>query len=190
MLEELGAEYEHLPIRVGPSGTASPEFLALNPNGRIPVLEHEGLVVWESFAVNLYLADRFDTPLVPKDAGERAQIAMWTLWATTEFEPDAHIAYEHAITWPEDRRDPAEVAAAMIRLDRPLSALAASLEAGEGHLIGGRFTVAELNIAAVAHYLRGVPSALTPYPAVAEWYAAVTARPGFQKMLQLREAAA
>lgn len=190
MLEELGVEYEHIPVKVGPSGTGSPAFLALNPNGRMPVLEDEGLVVWESFAVNLHLAERFDTPLGPRDAGERAQITMWTVWATTEFEPDAHIAYEHTITWPEEKRDPAEVAAAMVRLDRPLRALATSLKAGQGHLVGGRFTVAELNIAAVAHYLRGVPDALAPYPDVADWYAGVTARPGFRKMLQLREQAA
>ena len=190
MLEELGAEYEHIPVKVGLSGTGSAAFRALNPNGRMPVLEDGGLLVWESFAVNLYLAERFDTPLGPRDAGERAQMTMWTIWATTEFEPDAHTAYEHTITWPEHKRDPAEVAAAMARLDRPFKALAASLEAGQGHLIGGRFTVAELNIAAVAHYLRGVPDAMKPYPAVADWYAGVTGRPAFQKMLQLRERAA
>ena len=190
MLEELSAEYEHIPVKVGPSGTGSAEFLAMNPNGRIPVLEDGELIVWESFAVNLYLSERFDTPLGPRDAGERAQIAMWTVWATTEFEPDAHIAYEHTITWPEDRRDPAEVTAAMGRLERPLKALAASLERGQGHLVGGRFTVAELNIAAVAHYLRGVPEAMTPFPVVADWYDRVTARPAFQTMLRLREEAA
>lgn len=190
MLEELGVPYEHIPVRVGPEGTASPAFLAMNPNGRIPVLEDGDLRVWESFAVNLHLAERVETPLGPRDAAERAQITMWTIWATTEFEPDAHTAYEHTITWPEERRDPAEVQAALTRLERPLTALARSLETGGGHLVGGRFTVAELNIAAVAHYLRGVPDALTPYPAVAAWYARVTARPGFQTMLELRAKAA
>jgi glutathione S-transferase len=67
-----------------------------------------------------------------------------------------------------------------------MGGLAAALAAGGGHLMGGRFTVADLNVACVAFYLRAVPDFVARWPAIRDWYAAATARPGFREMLRLR----
>ena len=59
MAKELGLEYEHLPIEIGDAGARSPEFLAINPNGRLPVIVDDGFVLFESLAITLYLAKKY-----------------------------------------------------------------------------------------------------------------------------------
>ena len=56
--EELGLAYEHLPIEIGEAGARAPEFLAINPNGRLPFIEDDGFVLFESLAITLYLAKK------------------------------------------------------------------------------------------------------------------------------------
>jgi len=58
MAKELGLDYEHLPIEIGDAGARSPEFLALNPNGRLPFIDDDGFVLFESLAITLYLAKK------------------------------------------------------------------------------------------------------------------------------------
>src|SRR5262245_54984659 len=85
MLEELGDPYEHLPT--GFTGASrTPEFLKLNPNGHIPVLDDDGFVIWESMAVSLYLAEKYDGGLRPKSLEDRARAVQWSFWAMTELE--------------------------------------------------------------------------------------------------------
>src|SRR5258706_1591916 len=94
---ELGIPFELVPViqryrlkePISPSviHTKSPSFLELNPNGHIPVIDDEGVVIHESLAINLYLAKKHGGPLAPADVVEDGQIAMWTLWAVTEVEP-------------------------------------------------------------------------------------------------------
>ena len=189
MLHEIGAQFAHVPTPVGPAGTGSDAFAALNPNRRIPVLVDGDLVVWDSLAINLHLAETRGGDLGPGDASERARMTMWTLFAAGEFEPFAHEVYVNTITRPEPSRDPVALADAIAGLARPLTALSESL-GSDGALVGGRFTVADLNVACIAFYLRGAPVVLADYPVVEAWYARATDRPAFRKMLELRAAAA
>ena len=74
MAEELGLAYEHLPIEIGDAGARTPEFLALNPNGRLPVIVDGGFVLFESLAITLYLAKKHGTgTLYPAHARRRGQ---------------------------------------------------------------------------------------------------------------------
>ncbi len=95
---ELGIPFRHEPVmqvyRVpnpdapdAPMHTRSPAFLAVNPNGLIPAIEDDGLVLNESLAINLYLARKHGGPLGPKDHAEDGLMGMWTLWAATVAEP-------------------------------------------------------------------------------------------------------
>lgn len=190
MAEELGLSYRHEKIAPAGGGTRSPEFLAINPMGRVPAIDDDGLVVWESMAINLHLARRYGAAdgLGPRDIAEDALMGQWTLFAATEFEPDAHEVVVQTVNLPPAERDAAKRDAALKRLERPLGALETALARSGGHLVGRRFTVADLNVACVAFYLRAAEGALSPYPAVAAWYAAATARPAFKRMIALREA--
>lgn len=188
MAEELGVPYSHVKTTIGDEGTRSAAFRALSPLGRVPVVEIDGLVLFESLAINLHLAKAHDTPLGPRDRAEDGLVTMWTLFAATELEPNAHEVLVHTLNRPEPDRDPAARDAALVALARPLAALEAALVAGGGFLVGGRFTVADLNVACVLFYLRGAPGALDAYPAVAAFWAAAQARPGYAAMMRLREA--
>ena len=190
MAEELGLSYRHEKIAPAGGGTRSPEFLAINPMGRVPAIDDDGLILWESLAINLHLARRHGAAsgIGPKDLAEDALMGQWTLWAATEAEPDAHEVVVQTVNLPPEQRSREARDAALARLERPLKALDGALARGGGHLVGGRFTVADLNCACIAFYLRAAEGALAPYPAVEAWYAAATGRPAFRRMIALREA--
>ena len=187
MAHELGVPYRHVKTSKLDGSTVTPEFLALNPNARVPTIDDDGVVVWESVAINLYLAKRCGGPLAPRDLAEDAHMTMWSVWAMTELEPEAHEVLLHTLNLPEAERKPARIAHAMENLRRPMLVLETALTKGNGYLVGGRFTVADINAAGVVFYLRGAPDALNGWPAIAKWYRAATERPAFKTMMKLRE---
>jgi glutathione S-transferase len=190
LAEELGLVYRHEKLAPAAGDARRPDFLALNPMGRVPAIDDGGLIVWESLAINLHLARRYgrDSGAGARDGAEEALIGQWTLFAATELEPDAHEVLAHTVNLPPEQRDGARREAALARLQRPLAALDVALGKGGGHLVGDRFTVADLNVACMIFYLRAAEGALDPHPAVARWYGATTQRPAFRRMLALREA--
>ncbi|MGI9217403.1 MAG: glutathione S-transferase family protein, partial [Hydrogenophaga sp.] len=153
---ELGLDFTHRPTPYQGGATRSPDFLALNPNGHIPVVvdtRHEGeVVVWESMACALYIARHHGladgqslTPATPK---EDADALRWSFWAVTECETDALTVLMHRLAMPADRRKPELAEAAERRLAVPLRVIEQHLEAqqaaGQAHLAADRFTIADL----------------------------------------------
>ncbi len=138
-LEELSLAYEHVPLVPRP-GTEDREILMrLNPNGHIPVLDDGGLIVWESMAINLYLAGKHGGPLWPVGAANRAAILQWSLWAQTEMDRR---------DWDQARRsgDAGRIASARGERVATLRVLDAAL-ADRPYLLGEAFTLADLNVA-------------------------------------------
>jgi glutathione S-transferase len=174
MLEELrtlcGVTYEHDPISFkDPALYASPYF-ELNPNARIPILVADGQPIYESLAINLYLAEVFPTSLSPKNAIQRGQAAQFALWALSEMElPVFDWAIHTYLDYPGSgtAKDPAVAAAALAKLQRPLKALSDHLK-GKPYLLGQDFTVADLNTASVLYRLLREFD-FTPFPGVADW---------------------
>ena len=184
---ELGLDFEHVPVMQAyrlkdpaaadaPLNTASPAFQAVNPNGLIPSMEDDGFVLHESFAISLYLARRHGGPLSPQGVQEEGLTAMWSLWGRG-LEGDALDVLQ--------KRDPDAAAA---RLRAPLAVLDAALGDGGGYLVGGRFTVADINLAEVLRYAQGAKSLFEAAPRVGAWIAACQSRPAFQAMMRLRDA--
>ena len=186
MLHELGVPFEHVEVALGAEGSRKPEYLALNPNGRVPFIQDDGVVIWESLAINLYLAKKHGGPLAPADVTEDGLMTMWTLWAATEVEPMAAQAMYNTALYPPEQRDPKLVAQALAALEAPLAVLEGALAKGGGHLVGGRFTVADLNVIACVFYTRFTPEALADKPGVRAWYAAGMARAGNRSAFALR----
>src|SRR5262249_52407897 len=80
--KELGLDYEHVPIESGAMGARKAEYLAVNPNGRLPAIEDDGFVLWESLAITLYLAKKHSVGgLYPADLHDEAKCWQWSLWA-------------------------------------------------------------------------------------------------------------
>lgn len=187
MAEELGIPYELVRTPFDETGTRNPAFRKINPNAAVPVIDDGGLKIWESLAINLYLAKRFGGPLAPKDLTEDGLVTMWTMWGATELEPGAGKVMDHTFYLPEAERDPAKRDEAAAALAKPLAVLEEALAAGGGWVVGKRMTVADLNLACIIFYTRFHPATIAPFPKVKAWYDGLMARPAFKKVLELRE---
>ncbi|MGP1628458.1 MAG: glutathione S-transferase family protein [Giesbergeria sp.] len=194
---ELGLEFEHVPLRYQEGGTHTPDFLALNPNGHIPVVfdrRPEGdVVLWESMACTLYLARHHGTPdgvgITPASPQEDAQALRWSFWTMTELENDALTVLMHRRAMPEDRRKPELASAAEKRLVAPLGVLETELVAqrdvGNAWLAATRFTVADLCVASVLAWALPARELLAAHPASAEWLDRCLARPAQQAVREM-----
>lgn len=176
MLKELGVEYRHIETDFLHGGTRTPEFLAINPNGRVPALDDDGLLLCESLSINLYLASKYPTSLSPEGQQEQALATQWSFWVVTEVEKPLLLAAANRFLFAEPERDAVEAEMALARLDRPLTVLEAHLRRSP-HLLGERFTVADLNVAAVMTLLRLAKIELPRYPALDAWLSRCLERP-------------
>lgn len=170
-----------------PPNTRSPAFLALSPAGGIPVIDDDGLILSESLACTLHLARQHNANGIgPADEAEFAQMMQWSFYVATAVEPDAlTILFLHARGQAQSGEDQAMVANAAERLVRPMAVLESHL-AAQGHLVGDRFTVADLNAAEIVRYAQGYGQLMSQFPAVEAWLAACQARPAFKTMWEAR----
>jgi len=181
MLEELGVPYEQVPTSfVGDA--QKPDYLKLNPNGRIPTLEDDGLLVWESMAINLHLGEKYDKGFRPGSPEERAHVVQWSFWGMTEIEPGLIDAFVNRVMAPEAQRNKAVADAGEQKLQRPLAVLDHEL-AHHRFLLGDRFTLADLNVASVLAIAPLARIDLAKYPNVQRWLAACTERPACRKAM-------
>lgn len=171
-----------------PLNTASPAFLAINPMGQIPCIDDDGLVVIESMAINLHLAKKHGGPLSPQNLAEDTQATMWSFFAATGMETET-LRISSAIGRADSEAGQMEVAVASRLLQRPLAMLEAHL-ATHGYLIGGRFTVADINAGEVVRYAQGASALMDAHPAIKAWLETIQSRPAFRQMWALREAEA
>jgi glutathione S-transferase len=180
MVNELGLEYENMPIHFADGSAKTPEYLAINPNGRIPAIDDDGLKLWESMAINLYLAKKHDKGLWPKTLEGEAQAIQWSFWVMTEVEKPTLAVLFHKVFLPEGQRDPKAAEDGEQQLQRPLKVLDQAL-AKTGHLVGSSFTVADLNVASVLTWAKMARMDLSAYPHVDKWLTAAVQRPAAVK---------
>ncbi|TNC71624.1 glutathione S-transferase family protein [Rubellimicrobium roseum] len=171
-----------------PFNTRSRGFLSLSPMGAIPVLVDGDLVLAESLAINLYLARRYGGDLGPRDEAENALMTQWTLFAATAMEgPGLAIQNVHTYGRADSEAGRGEIADKVEALGRPLRVLEGHL-GRDGHMVGGRFTVADINVAEILRYAQSHEPLLAEYPAVDGWLRACQARPAFRAMWDRRAA--
>jgi len=199
MALELGVPFTHQPVAFAkkladpyaadaPYNTRTPAYLEVNPNSHVPAVNDDGLIMFESLAINLHLARKHGGPLAPKDAAEESLITMWALWAATECEPNTLNLMAHRVMYAPEDRDEASAVRSINALKQPFEVLDAHLAKNGGYLVGGRFTVADLNAAEVIRYASVEPSLFEAAPNVKAWLAACHARPAFQEMMARRNA--
>jgi glutathione S-transferase len=113
VLQELGVEFESVTINMLEGENRSPEFLTLNPAGKLPVLVDGDLILTESVAIVLYLAEKYrDKQLIPATLAGRAQLNRWLLFTTTELEQPLWRMARHTNLYPKEKRIPEEIAVA------------------------------------------------------------------------------
>ncbi len=178
-IEETGIDYEHVPVSYGADSKAA-GYLAVNPNGRIPALIDGELQLFESMAINLYLAKRYGGALYPSSPEDEARAWQWSVWGISEIEPlQMQIVVQKLFT-PEDKRDPKVVERATKALQRPLKVLDRALEERDG-LVGSAFSVADLNVAAVMYLMKMISFDYSDHANVQRWADACYARPALAR---------
>ncbi|HWF78266.1 MAG TPA: glutathione S-transferase family protein [Caulobacteraceae bacterium] len=183
-LEELGLAYTQVPMKPWNNAADAERLAALNPNARVPVLDDDGLVVWESMAINLYLGDRYGGPLWPAEPRQRALLYQWSVWTQTSID----VMARHRARFSQDpgtkARGQAERLAALAILDRAL--------ADRPYLLGEAFTLADVSVAAclAEPWENGrIDGDLDPAEhglrALADWLSRCTSRPSWAKVRSL-----
>src|SRR5262245_34599490 len=137
--EELGLDYEHVPVEIGPAGARKPEYLAINPNGRLPAIDDSGFLLSASLAITLDLAKKHGR-LYPATLGGEARAWQWSLWAVQEVDRGVNIWSLHAVRLPPEDRDPQRLAEALKVIEPPFKVLDGTL-GGRPYLLSDDFTV-------------------------------------------------
>jgi glutathione S-transferase len=182
--KELGLDYQHIPVEIGEAGARKPEYLAINPNGRLPAIDDDGFTLWESLAITLYLAKKHAVGrLYPATLEGEAKAWQWSLWSVQEVDRGVNIWSLHAVRLPPEDRDPQRLAEALKVLEPPFKVLDGAL-AGRSYLLGEEFTVADLNVAAVIS--RAIDMDLSAKPRMGEWLQRCLKRPAARAARALR----
>lgn len=174
-IEETGIEYEHVPTHFF-KDTKNAEYLAINPNGRVPALVDGDLTLFESMAINLYLAKQYGGALYPDDPADQARAIQWSVWAMSEIEPLQMQMVVQKFFTPEENRDPAVTEAAAESLERPFGVLDAHLTE-RPYLLGEQFSIADLNVAGVMLLLSMIEFDYSAHANIKRWADACYARP-------------
>jgi glutathione S-transferase len=183
LLEELGIPYELVRLDSSRKETRTPEHLARHPLGHVPVLEDDGIRIFESMAICLWLAERHAEKglIAPPASAERAETYQWLFFAATELEP--HLAALSAqARRPEPERDAARVEEAR----RHFQAAAGVIErrlAGRAFLVGDSFSVADVVLGAVLLWARSL-TGLEGFPETAAYLARLKERPAWRRSIK------
>jgi len=181
--EETGAAYANEPLSFKDPAIKAPAYLAINPNGTIPAIVDDGFALFESLAINLYLA-RKSGKLWPADLRGEGLVYQWTLWAATEVEGALGGWFYHTRFLPEPERKPEIAQESAAKLPKRFDVLEGAL-AKSPWLAGDAFTIADLNVAAVT--FRAPAFGLERWPRIADWHQRCYARPAAQRAVALRE---
>ncbi len=198
---ELGLNFKLVPViqarRVedplaanAPMNTLTPSFLAINPMGTIPCIEDDGMVLYESMAINLYLARKHGTAVAPADLAEDAQMMQWSFFAATEIETNAlkiSSTVSEGLANTDAGQAVIEVAARLLR--RPFKVLEQHLSENE-YLVGNRFSVADINVAEVVRYAQAHTPLFEANPALKAWLDRCQSRAAFKAMWSARDSEA
>lgn len=180
LLEQLGREYRWREVDSAHGATRTPEYLAINPNGKVPVIELEGgRVLAESNAILFYLAE--NSPFLPTDSWQRAQTLSWMFFEQYSHEP--HIAVARFIRgWmPSDSARRTELPGLLKRGHEALAVMEHHLQR-QPWFTGAAYGIADIALFAYTDVAADGGFDLTVYPAIRDWLARVRRTPGFVAM--------
>jgi glutathione S-transferase len=181
MLEEMGEPYQLIEKTTRADDLQSADYRRLNPNARIPTLVDGDLVLWESMAINLYLAQKYEGPMHCAGPEVLGVATQWSFWAMLEMEALLLDLLTHRAVLPEFARDPSYAERAELLLERPLGVLNDTL-AGREYLVSNGFTVADLNVAAILVWGKMGRLNMSGHAEVKRWFDACVARPAYGRV--------
>ena len=184
MANELGVSYDHKDWLPRAPETKTPEFRALNANGRVPTIDDDGFILSESMAINLYLAKKHKSPLYPSDAKNEALALQWSLWETDRLDRQVVDYQRHSSQLPAAERKPELAEKAWNECIPAFDVLEGALKKSKW-LAGSEFSVADLNVAGALY--RALTIDLSKWPHVQTWLKTCWERPAAKKARAMRE---
>jgi glutathione S-transferase len=190
LAEELGLPFDRVDIGGPFGGNKEPAYLALNPNGLVPTIEDEGLVLWESNSIMRYLAARYGSAakgsdrLLPADPGKRAEMECWMDWQLSVLTQPMVALFVGLIRTPPEKRDAAA-------LDAARRTAAAAWDILDRHLakhafVGGtEFTLGDIPVGVHAWRWFNLPVERPDQPHLRAWYERILPRSGYRKYIAL-----
>ena len=188
LLKESNIPYEHVNVTIHtPDATAkSPDFLKINPNGRIPAIDDEGFVMWESAAINLYLAEKHKSPLWPTDAKAKGRMLQWAFFTANDIEPYMVTVMQHRVVFPPEKRNPALAEQADQKLQPALKVVDDHLSQNKFFGVD-RWDMADFMVASVCFSFTAMKYDLAKYPHFQKWLMASVERPKAKEAIALRQ---
>jgi len=178
---ETGVKFERVDAGMQFGVNNTPEFKAMNPNGLVPMINDDGLVLWESHAIVRYLARKHGLgTLCPSDAKVAADADRWMEWYSTTLWNHMKPIFWNLIRTPAEKRNMADVEDNRQKLAAYL-AMADSHLAKNAWLAGKEFTMGDIPLAVIAHRWFSLPIERPAMPHFERWFKAAAARPGFQQ---------
>jgi GST-like protein len=184
-LMELDIPWERVTLSLDKNDQKKPEFLRMNPNGKVPTLVVDGTPMFEALAIMTYLGERFgvERQLWPAaDDPARMEAMSWSTWAYVSYGSAIYrLLQAESERLPKELHNPAQVRRAREDLAQLLTILNERL-AGRDHILGKQFSLADVIVASVVIWGTYCNIPTTDYPNVSAWTARFQARPTFQKV--------
>lgn len=178
LLAELGIDYETKSVDIQGGENKTEAFLKMNPNGKIPVMVDDQFVLFESFAINAYLAEKHRPELLGTTLEQHALVYQWNAWVLANLaDPYMVLILQHYRKTPDND----VTAAAHAAIDRFLPVLDKALE-GKEYLVGDNFTIADINVSTMVKNAELANIDFSKYPNIDRWTNALQQRPAVQKM--------
>ncbi len=180
--DELGLDYERIDAGGAYGLTRSPEYLAMNPNALVPVIDDDGFVLYESNAIVRYLAARHSPGVLwPEGLRERGDVDRWMDWQTNTYQPAMRDIFWQLVRTPAEKRDAATVENSRKECERLTAILDAHLD-GRAFVTPHGFTAADIVLGCAAHRWLHLPAGRAPRPNLERWYAGLKSRPGSRQV--------
>jgi glutathione S-transferase len=183
--QELGLELQRTDAGGQFGLVRDADYLRKNPNALVPLIEDDGVLVWESNVIVRYLCAKYASDrLYPQALAERFAAEQWMDWQQTTLNPAGRNAFIQLIRTPPERRDAALIAQSVAATE-PLMALLDAHLSRQAFIGGASFSMADIPIACELHRWCGLPQARPPRPHLDRWYQSMLARPAARGVLDL-----
>ena len=164
----------------------SGDYVKLNPNARVPTIDDDGVVLWESAAINLYLAEKYRSPLWPGDVKAKGRMLQWAFFVANDVEPNMITVMQHRVMFPPEKRNAALADDADAKLQPKLRVLDEHL-AKNRYFGGDKWDMADFMVASVCYSFMAMKYDLSKYPSFQKWLMASIERPKAREARALRE---
>jgi glutathione S-transferase len=187
LCKESNIPFEHVNVSIHIEGAQAKEgwYTAINPNARVPAIDDDGFVMWESGAINLYLAEKYRSPLWPTDMKAKGRMLQWAFFTANDIEPNMITVMQHRMVFPPEKRNPALA-------EQADASLQPKLKLVEEHLTKNRFfgtdrwDMADFMVASVCFSFTAMKYDLSKYPQFQKWLLSSIERPKAKEAIALR----